>query len=66
MSELKKLILEVLSECQPCSFEDLLSHISVKGDLRPLRRALAELIREGVVVKVPDYERRKLMYMLKS
>ncbi len=66
MDELKRLIISVLQNCQPCSFEDLLNYMSFRGDLRALRKALAELVREGVVVKVPDYERKKLLYALRS
>lgn len=59
-------LLRVLCECQPCTFEDLLGKLGWQGDLRPLRRMLAEMVREGVLKKEPDYERRKLVYRVSS
>jgi len=58
-------VLEVLCRCAPCTFEELVEALPVEGDKRPLRRILADLIREGVVGKKPNYDRGKLEYEVK-
>ena len=66
----KETILRIISDCQPCTWEDLLSKLRSEGssldDLREIRRVLAELVREGIIVKEPDYDRRKLMYRVRN
>ncbi len=64
----RETILRVLRECQPCTWEDLLARLRNEGidpgDLRGLRRIIADMIREGLIVKEPDYDRRKLVYRI--
>ncbi len=64
----REVILRVLRECQPCTWEDLLARLRdegvAPGDLRDLRRIIADMIREGLIVKEPDYNRRKLVYRI--
>ena len=64
----REAILKVLRECQPCTWEDLLARLKDEGidpgDLRGLRRIIADMIREGLIVKEPDYDRRKLVYRI--
>ncbi len=55
-------LLRVLCECSPCTWEDLLSRLG-DVDKRAVRAVLAEMIREGVLEKRPDYERAKLVYV---
>jgi DNA-binding transcriptional ArsR family regulator len=61
--ELKRRILEALRE-RPLTMEELVEKLGWEGDRRPLRKVVAELVKEGVIVKVPDYERKKLVFRL--
>ena len=62
MEDMKReFLLELLCECGKCAWEDLYPRLG-PGDKRSVRKLLAELIREGLVVKEVDYERRKLLY----
>jgi len=58
----RRTVLEALCRCAPCTFEDLVEALALEGDKRPLRKILADLIREGLVEKKPNYERGKLEY----
>ena len=60
--DLKRRILEILSQRGPMSFEELLSNLKWEGDLRPLRRLIADMVREGLILKEPDYTKRKMVY----
>ncbi|MFN4046177.1 MAG: hypothetical protein ACK4H7_02420 [Acidilobaceae archaeon] len=66
MNDLKSKILEALEKKGPMSLEELLKEIEWTGDLKPLRRILAEMIRENIIVKEPNYERKKLVYKRKT
>jgi len=48
------------------SFEELLSNLKWEGDLRPLRRLIADMVREGLILKEPDYAKRKMVYRAKG
>lgn len=61
--EVKEKILEVLrSSEKPLSFAELAAALEWQGPREELRRALAELVREGKVERVPDYERRRMVF----
>ena len=59
-------VLRAICSCQPCTWEDLLAVMGDDVDKRALRHVIADLIREGVVVKEANYERRKLEYRATS
>ncbi|MCE4612874.1 MAG: hypothetical protein F7C07_03465 [Desulfurococcales archaeon] len=61
-------ILKVISDNQPCSTEELIATLGIndKKDLVKLRRILAELVRNGILAKKPDYKRRKIVYVVKE
>jgi hypothetical protein len=53
-------LVEKLCRCKECAIEELLSDF--EGDRREARAILADLVRMGLVMKKPDYERRKLVF----
>ncbi len=58
-------ILEVLRHAgKPLEVGEIAEALGWSGDLRHLRRVLASLVREGVVVRIPDYGRRRMVYTL--
>jgi hypothetical protein len=63
--DLKARVLSAL-DTRGLTFEELALKLSWTGDRRPLRRALAELVRDGRVLRVPDYERRRMVFALRS
>lgn len=62
--ELKRSILSVLGD-QGLTFEEIVQRLSWSGDRRPLRKALADLVRDGRVLRVPDYQRRRMVFVLR-
>ncbi len=59
---LKKRILSVLqSKDMGASFDEIRSLVG-DVDVRGLRLVLAELVREGVVERVADYEKRRMVF----
>ncbi|MFZ8794826.1 MAG: hypothetical protein ACO2O2_13225 [Acidilobaceae archaeon] len=63
--DLRSRILSILSKRGSLSFEELLAELGLSGDLRVLRRVLADMVREGIIVKEPDYSRRKVVYLIR-
>ncbi|MCE4611381.1 MAG: hypothetical protein F7B17_05360 [Desulfurococcales archaeon] len=63
--DLEKRILEILRE-GPRTFEELVEALSWSGDKRGLRRVLAEMVKSGIIVKEPDYERRKMVFKVRG
>jgi len=63
--DLRSRILSILSKRGSLSFEELLAELGWSGDLRVLRRVLADMVREGIIVKEPDYSRRKVVYLIR-
>ncbi|BAN89803.1 MarR family transcriptional regulator [Aeropyrum camini] len=59
--ELEARILKVLSEGGGLTMEELVERLGWRGDRRAVRRAVASLVRKGLVVKVPDYGRGKVV-----
>lgn len=64
LEEVRARIVEILSRRGSATFEELLVELRWEGDLRPLRRLLADMIREGVIRKEPDYAKRKMVYRI--
>mgnify|MGYP001773300648 CR=1 FL=1 len=60
--DLKARLLEVIPADRGLTFSEVVALVGWQGDLRPLRRALAELVREGKVQRAPDYERRRVTF----
>jgi len=61
--ELEGRILDLLrSAGRPLTVDEIASGLGWSGDLRPLRRVLAEMVRRGLLVRVPDYERRRMVF----
>jgi len=54
-------VLRALCKCAPCTFEELVQALGYEGDLRDVRRLVADMVREGVVAKKPDYARGKVV-----
>ncbi len=63
--DLNKRIISVLRE-GPKTFEEIVEALGWRGDRRELRRVLAEMVKSGVVVKEPDYERRRMVFKVKG
>lgn len=64
VEDLRRRILSILLEKGPLSFEELLASLEWKGDLRPLRRIIADMVREGLITKEPDYVKKKMVYKI--
>jgi len=47
---------------RPLTVEEIVEAVGWSGDRRPLRRALADLVRRGLVDKIPDYEGRVMRF----
>ncbi|MGC9209804.1 MAG: hypothetical protein ACP5FT_00815 [Acidilobus sp.] len=60
--ELKEMILSVLSPQRGLTFSEIVQALSWTGDKRPLRKALGDLVREGKVLREPDYERKRMVF----
>jgi len=66
MDELKEKIIATLKG-KEMTLEELAGALGVKGrELRELRKGLAELVREGVILKKPEYEKRRHVFLLSS
>jgi len=65
---LKNLILKELSEAGELTSEELLARLDSKGVIKNFidaRKALADLVREGLVIKLPAPERMKFVFKKK-
>jgi len=60
--ELEKEVLSVLREKGELTFEELASYVKV--DKLLLREVIAAMIKKGVILKVPNFERGKFVYKL--
>ncbi|RLG72119.1 MAG: hypothetical protein DRO23_10980 [Thermoprotei archaeon] len=58
--ELEREVLKILKEKGELMFEELATHMKV--DKLLLREVIASMIREGIILKVPDFERGKFVY----
>jgi DNA-binding IclR family transcriptional regulator len=61
--ELEDRILDLLrSAGRPLTIGEIASSLGWEGDLRPLRRILADMVRRGLVERVPDYDRGRMAF----
>ena len=60
--DIKARLLEVIPRDRGVTFSEIVAALGWEGDRRPLRKALAELVREGRVLRVPDYERKRMTF----
>jgi len=64
---LRERILEVLERAgRPLEFAEIVEALGWEGPREELRLALAGLVREGLVERVPDYERRRMVFRLRG
>ncbi len=63
--ELRNAVIRVLGDCKPRSFEEIRDTIlgGKRGRLLA-REVLAELVRKGVVLRIPAYERGRMEFIL--
>jgi hypothetical protein len=67
--EVESVLLNVVSQCSPCSFKEIREHLEkiFAGrilDWRVVRRVLADLVKEGKIRRKPDYEKRVIVYFI--
>lgn len=62
INEIKNNILFLLDKNNDLTFDEIRKLLEWKGDLRPLRKALAELVRESKIERIPNYERKRLVF----
>ena len=62
INELKNNILFLLEKNDELTFDEIKKLLNWSGDSRPLRKALAELVRESKVDRVPNYERKRMVF----
>jgi len=64
--QLRRLILEEIEKCSPCTFPDLRRRIEERlggpVDPRIARRVFASLVKEGKINKEPRYEERRFKF----
>ncbi len=64
--ELKDRIVKLLAESdKPLSFPEIVEALGWEGAREEVRKALADLVREGRVERVPDYERRLMVFRVR-
>ncbi len=63
INRLKKIILMLLSKLDNASSDELINYLLTREyvslDAKNARKVLSQLIREGVIVKIPSTERKK-------
>lgn len=65
-SGLKDRILKLLAESsRPMAFAEIVEALGWEGPREEARRALADLVRDGRVERVPDYDRRLMGFRVK-
>ncbi|WP_126449790.1 hypothetical protein [Sulfodiicoccus acidiphilus] len=64
-SEVREMILKQLSEA-PLTSEQLRDRLIDVVDPMTLRQVLSDMVRVGEIEKVPDYEKRKFLFRLKT
>lgn len=62
----KERILKLLSKAdRPLSIDEIIEALGLEGGREEARRALADLVREGRVERVPDYDRRRMVFRVR-
>lgn len=65
-SWLKERILKVLAESgRPMALAEIVEALGWEGPREEVRSALADLVRDGRVERVPDYDRRLVAFKVK-
>ncbi len=68
LNELKRMILKALDELGNASTDELISYLQSKSAMNAtavnIRRALSQLIREGVIAKIPDVRKKKFVLVI--
>ena len=69
LNKLKEIILRALGELGSISTDELISYLQSKGitsaTAMDIRKAVSQLIRDGVVIKIPDTRKKKFALRLK-
>ncbi len=63
--ELERLIIDYLKSREMVSFIEVSQSLPENADLRVARRVFADLVKKGVVERIPDYEKGRVLYRLK-
>ena len=68
VNRLKKIVLTLLSKLDNASSDELINYLLTRGyvssDAKNMRKVLSQLIREGVIAKIPSTEKRKFTLRL--
>lgn len=63
--EIEKIILRCLESLgEISSFTELIRCLPPNTDLRTARRVFASLVKKGIIVRRPDYRKKRLVYSL--
>ncbi len=62
INELKNNILFLLEKNDELTFDEIKKMLKWTEDSRPLRKALSELVRESKVQRVPNYEKKRIVF----
>ncbi|MCD6084084.1 MAG: hypothetical protein J7J20_00930 [Desulfurococcales archaeon] len=66
--ELRNTITELLSELGTSTSDELISHLlmnkNINVDAKTLRKVISQLIREGIILKIPDAGKKKFILRL--
>ena len=69
LNKLKEIILRALGELGSISTDELISYLQSKGitsaTAMDIRKVISQLIRDGVVTKIPDTRKKKFALRLK-
>ncbi|MGC8573051.1 MAG: hypothetical protein C0171_03200 [Caldisphaera sp.] len=60
--DIKNKILFLLEKNEGLTFDEIKKLLDWKGDSRPLRMALSELVRESKVERTPNYDRKRMVF----
>lgn len=63
-SKVKEEIINIIRKKGSISMDELVNELGWKDDKRLLRRIVADMVRNGIIVKEPDYDKRKLVFKL--
>ncbi|RLG75368.1 MAG: hypothetical protein DRO14_04670 [Thermoprotei archaeon] len=69
LNTLKRIVLETLDELGDISTDELIGYLQSKGitsaTAMDIRKAISQLIRDGVIIKIPDTRKKKFVLRLK-
>lgn len=68
MNDVEKALVDLLSRSKTAlTFEEIhkaLLNMGINAQKKAVREALAGLIRSGIVIREPDYERKKMVFRI--